>query len=144
MFQHRTVTWLAVALCTGLLAPSARAQPGGIFEEAPTVHLTGVLPSALIRSPHHRVQDEVGIRGHVLEFRIDSDHGSYRVESVAMVALRVHEIGTLAQAIDHFQRANEQLATELRGVMRVGADSWVDILTSPLKTASCKVTIAPM
>ncbi len=53
-----------------------------------------------------------------------------------MVAVRVHEIRTLAQAVDQFRRNNQQLAESLRGKLEVGADSFVDILTSPLSTTS--------
>jgi hypothetical protein len=118
------------------IAAALHAQSlAGIYEESPVVRVDEVLPLGLISSGSHRVQDDVRGQGNTLEFTIESDLGTYRVESVAIVALRVREIGTLTQAIDDYQRSNEQLATELRGIMQVGADSWVDILTSPLKTA---------
>jgi hypothetical protein len=57
-----------------------------------------------------------------------------------MVILRIHEIRTLAQAVDAFQRGNLKLAAELREVMRRGSGSGVDILTSPLDTGSADIS----
>ena len=76
------------------------------------------------------------INGTRFEFTIDSDHGRYDVRSIPMAVLRIHEILTLAQATDAFQRENQQLAEQLRGIVYVGRDSTVDILRSPLGSAS--------
>ena len=106
------------------------------YEVAPPVYLDQLLPSTLIRSGNHRVLDEVRTRGNTLEFEIESDYGFYRVRSIPMMVLRVHEIRTLAQAVDHFERQNSRLATELRGQLQVGGDSFVDLITSPFQTTT--------
>ncbi len=123
-----------LAALAGLPWSAAAQSLVSAYEDAPVVGLDEVLSPGLIRSGNHRVLDEVRGRGNSLSFTMESDFGLYRVDSIAMVALRVREIRTLAQAIDDYQRSNEQLAAELRGVMTVGADNWVDILTSPVKT----------
>ena len=106
------------------------------YESSAVVYLDQVLASSLIRSGHHRVLDEVHTSGNALEFEIESSYGSYRVRSLPMLVGRVHEIRTLAQAVDPFERNNQRLATELRGQLQVGADSFVDIITSPLHTTA--------
>lgn len=118
-------------------AHSAYAQTEDIkYEAPPRVSPDRVLGPALLRSGNHRVRDEVRTRANWLEFEIESDFGSYKALSIAMVAVRVHEIRTLAQAVDEFRRDNQQLADSLRGKLEVGADSFVDILTSPLSTSA--------
>ena len=112
-----------------------RAQPAD-YEAPPTIYADDVLPSSLLRSGHHRVLGEVRTVGNSLGFNIESDYGSYLAKSIPMVLVRVHEIRTLAQAITQFERDNRQLATKLRGQLQVGADSFVDILTSPLDTTA--------
>jgi len=52
-----------------------------------------------------------------------------------MLLRRVHEIRTLSQAIDSFQRSNGNLAVKLRGQLEVGADSFAEILAHPLTTS---------
>lgn len=126
---------LACILALTATAPDARGQSlDGIFEPPPVVGPDEVLVPSLIRSPHHRIADEVRELGNSLAFEMESSFGAFRLESIALVAARVGEISTLAQAIDDYQRSNEQLALELRGILQVGADNWTDILTSPLQT----------
>lgn len=90
----------------------------------------------MLASGNHRVREEVKIRDNWLEFEIESDFGNYKALSIPMAAVRVHEIRTLAQAVNEFRRNNQKLAETLRGQLTVGADSFVDILISPLSTTS--------
>jgi hypothetical protein len=53
-----------------------------------------------------------------------------------MVLLRIHEIRTLAQSVDAFQRENQRLAAQLRGVVYAGRNSSVPILSSSLDGGS--------
>lgn len=120
---------------------SARAQTTGEeFEPPPRISPDRVLSPTAIASGNHRVRNQVKTRGNWLEFEIESDFGTFRVLTLPMVAVRVHEIRTLAQAVDEFRRDNRKLAETLRGQLTVGADSFVDILTSPLDTTSQIVT----
>ena len=72
-----------------------------------------VLPAPMMQSGVHRVEDDVRIKGTLLEFTLDSDLGSYDALSIPMAILRIHEIRTLAQAMDAFQRENVRLAAAL-------------------------------
>lgn len=105
------------------------------YEAPPQISLDRVLPPVMLASGNYRIRNEVQNRANWLEFEIDSDFGEYMTLSLPMVAIRVHEIRTLAQAVDQFRRSNEQLAETLRGQLTVGADSFVEILTSPVSTA---------
>ncbi len=118
-------------------ATAAQAQTDTVkFEAAPLIPPDRVLAPTVLASGNHRVLDQVKTRENWLEFEIESDFGSYKALSVPMVALRVREIRTLAQAVNEYQRDNEELAETLRGQLTVGADSFVDILTSPFSTGA--------
>ncbi|MDX1433948.1 MAG: hypothetical protein R3286_16015 [Gammaproteobacteria bacterium] len=130
---------VSVSLALGAGA-SARAQVASqAYEQPPRVKLDDVLPPRVKQSGHHRVSDEVTTLGNMLGFRLESTQGDYQVLSLAMLLERVHEVLVLAQAVDDYQRNNQQLAAELRGVMQVGGDSAMDILTSPIKTTGSLV-----
>ena len=131
--------FLAVVLVLPTWLPVQAQLPADSYDSLPQVALDRVVPRPLIRSGSHRVLDDVTVNRHALQFEIESDYGSYRANSLAMVNLRVREITTLAQAIDQYNRDNQELAEELRGQLEVGADSFVDILTSPLQTTSSLV-----
>ena len=130
------------ALCFfAWLAVPARAQlTADAHEQPPHVELDQVLSETLMQSGVHRVEDNLLFKGTFFEFTVDSDHGRYDVPSIPMVILRIHEIRTLAQAVDAYQRENQKLAAELRGVMRTGGASGVDILTSPLDSGSADIS----
>jgi len=115
--------------------PASTAQfVADAYQRAPAVEPAQVVPRWLLRSGHHRFGDELELDGHTLRFVIESEFGTYRVRSLPLALIRVREINVLAQAIDHFRRSNVKLAGELRGRLEVGAESFVDILTSPLST----------
>lgn len=121
----------------GVLALCAVAPvsvPAQDYEAPPKVSPERILSPALLASGNHRVSSDVRNRGNWLEFQIESDFGNFHALSIPMVALRVHEIRTLAQAVDRFKRNNEKLADTLRGQLTIGADSFVDILSPPLST----------
>jgi hypothetical protein len=125
------------ALILAASATAAQAQTEGVkLEAAPRIALDRVLPKTVLASGSHRVLDRVKTRENWLEFEIESDFGSYKALSVPMLTLRVREIRTLAQAVSEYQRDNEKLAESLRGQLTVGADSFVDILTSPFSTTA--------
>ena len=84
-----------------------------------------------MQSGVHQVEGNLRVKGTLFEFTVDSNHGRYDVLSIPMVILRIHEIRTLAQAVDAYQRENQKLAAELRGIVHMGSNSGVDILSSP-------------
>jgi hypothetical protein len=132
---------LAAVCFFAWLAVPARAQlTADAHEQPPHVKLDQVLSETLVQSGVHRVENDLRVKGTLLEFTVDSDHGRYDVPSIPMVILRIHEIRTLAQAVDAYQRENQKLAAELRGVMRMGGGSGVDILTSPLDSGSADIS----
>jgi len=123
---------LGMCMMAGLLAPAEAQLTADAHEQVPRIALDRVFPENLMQSDSYRVEDNLRIKGTLFEFTLDSNHGRYDVLSIPMTIVRIHEIRTLAQAVDAFQRRNQKLAAELRGVVFVGRDSAVDILNSPL------------
>lgn len=128
--SHQSVTRYAVAcfLFFHLVIASA-------YEQIPEVHLTNILSPKLAQSVYHRV-DDVEVRGRFFLFRMDSDYGVYNIRSMALLRIRINEIITLGQAINQFDRQDERLSNELRGQLRINADSALDIITSPVSSAT--------
>ncbi len=122
------------ALCVlpWLAAPVLAQLVSDAHESQPRVELDKILPANMVQSGVHRIEDNVRIEGTLFEFTLDSNHGRYDALSIPMALLRIHEIRTLAQATDAFQRDNRQLAAALRNIVYTGNNAAVDILTSPL------------
>jgi len=138
---NRAACIIGIAASLALGAYPARAQlVADAYEQPPLTALDRLLPAVVLQSGNHRIENDYDVRGNLVEFGLESSFGSYRPRSIPMVVVRVQEILTLAQAIDAYQRSNRELATELRGVMRVGADNVGDIITSPIRTSSSIVS----
>ena len=122
----------ALCILPWLAAPALAQLKADAHENPPHVALDKILPATMIQSGVHRVDDDVRLKGTLFEFTLESNHGRYDALSIPMAILRIHEVRTLAQAVDAYQRENLQLAAALRGVVYAGGNPTVDILTSPL------------
>lgn len=122
----------ALCILPWLAAPALAQLTTDAHENPPRIKLDEILPATMIQSGVHRFEDDVRLKGTLFEFTLESNHGRYDVLSIPMAIVRIHEIRTLAQAVDAFQRENLQLAAALRGVVYAGGNPTVDILTSPL------------
>lgn len=150
----------SAALLTGLAvvaSPLDAQLASGAHESLEVARAADLLPPDLLQSGEHRVLDEVKVEGDFFAFEVESAYGVYRVNSIGMLEIRVHEIKTLAQAISQFRRKDRRLATQLRRQItgddptrglqsaprvyaaeqvQIGGTSVASILTSPLSTAS--------
>ena len=122
----------ALCILPWLAAPALAQLTADAHENPPRVALDKILPATMMQSGVHRVEDDVRLKGTLFEFTLESNHGRYDVLSIPMAIVRIHEIRTLAQAVDAYQRENLQLAAALRGVVYAGGNPTVDILTSPM------------
>ena len=122
----------ALCILPWLAAPALAQLTADAHENPPRIALDKILPATMMQSGVHRVEDDVRLKGTLFEFTLESNHGRYDVLSIPMAIVRIHEIRTLAQAVDAYQRENLQLAAALRGVVYAGGNPTVDILTSPM------------
>lgn len=126
----------ALCVIASLAAPADAQLVADAHEPPPRVELDQIFPETLMQSGEHRIEDDLRLQRSLFEFTIDSDYGRYDVLSIPMTVLRVHEIRTLTQAVDAYQRENERLADELRNIVRVGTSSGIGALGSPLDSGA--------
>jgi hypothetical protein len=117
-------------------APTYAQFVEGRFETIDTVRARDVLPPQMYRSPHYKIGEDVAVRENSYIFNLDDGAHAYQVASRALLTIRTHETAVLDQAIAQFNQQNEQLGTELRGVLEIRSDGVGQILTSPLRTAT--------
>ena len=124
-------TWvLTIAVFMYVYAAAVTA-----YEETPQIHITEIIPPAIAQSVSHRVED-ARLTGNYIEFRVESDVGSFNIESLPLLITRVREISILNQARNQMSRQWERPADYSRGKYQVSADSALDILARPMSTAS--------
>ena len=126
----------ASCIVAWLTAPAYAQLTADAHEQPPRVELDQVFPESLMQSGEHRVENSLRVTGTRFEFSIDSDYGRYDVLSIPLSILRIHEIRTLAQAVDAYQRQNLRLAEQLRGIIQVGSAASTSVLATPLDGGS--------
>jgi len=104
-------------------------------ETYPLVNSNTILSSEYLSSTYHRV-DSVDINDDYYHFVIESDIGHYDISSLALLKKRVNEIKTISRAINTYELLDNQFSGELRSQLSISGESAVDIITSPLSTAS--------
>lgn len=104
-------------------------------EAYPVVDSNSILTSEYLSSTNHRVES-VGIDNGFYHFTVESDIGNFDIHSLALFKKRVNEIRTISRAITQYEQQDNEFSGELRSQLRITGDSAVDLLTSPLNTAS--------
>jgi len=135
----RTVVAAAcsVLLLAGAALPRLAGAQGSYDQGDASIALDRLLPESLIASGQHRVTGVRRAGAYRMEFEIESEAaGTQSAESIALAVIRIQEARTLAQATNQFAQDNRELADEMRGQIRIGGDSVVDIVGSPLDTSS--------
>lgn len=103
-------------------------------EAYPVLNSNKILSHEYLSSTYHRV-DSIDIKNGFYNFQVESNIGSYEIISLALLKKRVNEIIKLSQAIDQYEQQDDDFSDDLRSQLSVSADSAVDILSSPFKTA---------
>jgi len=104
-------------------------------ETYPVINSNTILSSEYLSSAYHRV-DSVDINDDFYHFVVESDIGYYDISSLALLKKRVNEIKTISRAINRYKQQDNQFSEELRSQLSVSGESALDILTSPIRTAS--------
>ncbi len=104
-------------------------------ESYPIINSNAILSSDYLSSTYHRVES-VDIDEGFYHFIVESDIGSFNIHSLALLKKRVNEIKTISRAITTYEQSDDDFSGELRSQLRISSDSAVDLLTSPLNTAS--------
>ncbi|MFZ5427889.1 MAG: hypothetical protein ACOZEN_13020 [Thermodesulfobacteriota bacterium] len=99
-------------------APAFSADPPKPvpFEHPYNLVASRILPKALLKGPHHRVEEAVASDGYMNTYTVRSRYGTYRIVSTALLATRVDEFAAMA-AMDKAGGAKEYG----KGVLEGGA-----------------------
>ena len=125
----------AIAAAAALaLSASAETTPSGT-----TVEARDILPPVYFRTVHYDIEDEVTRLPFFYEFTVTSDFGTYRISSLAMLDIRLHEILTLAEIAPQLRGKNLSIDRAPGGRRGVGGDSVADIISDPLGTAGALI-----
>jgi len=104
-------------------------------ENYPIINSNSILSSENLSSTYHRVES-VDINNGFYHFIVESDIGNFDIHSLALFKKRVNEIKTISRAITIYEQQDDEFSGELRSQLQISGDSAVDLLTSPLNTAS--------
>jgi len=105
-----------------------------VFAESPSLSISDVVPSELLQSAHHRIEN-IEFKEGMYQFTLDTDFGTYIVSSIPLLRTRVDELIILGQAINQFAQSDDSLR-ELPGQLRLSADSAIDIISRPVSSAT--------
>lgn len=134
-----TAALLALApLCAPLAqGPVEADEPReGDWETVLPLPVAEVVPDAFLRSSSYELDPMAQARDNYYHFRVQSDHGGYRVSSQAMLRTRLHEISTIAELRARLDDDGPALDRSPAGRRGVASERVVDILSNPLGTAS--------
>ncbi len=97
--------------------------------------LSDILPGNYHRSSFYRINDFFLEQNNYV-FSIESDYGKYRVESIPLALKYLREIQIVSQVMNQSSNEIDPNQVDLQSQLSIRADSAIDILSSPLGTAS--------
>ncbi len=125
MRPTRTVLCLAAVL--GVAAASD--QP---YETPPVLKAADFLDAAMLKGPNHQIEDEVVSDGVFNTYTITSPFGTFRVEGTSLAAVRVREIGAIAQ-LKEVDKAAVAAGAIAGSVVDMGKGI-IHVVTKPVET----------
>lgn len=121
------------ACLTAMLAGLAHPAAAPANEPPPTFTAAQLLKPDQIKGPHHAVAGAVATEGYFHEFRVQSDFGEFEATGRTMLAVRLHEVGALAQ-LDEVSKTAVFLRSAGTSVVNVGRGV-ATAVTRPTETA---------
>jgi hypothetical protein len=122
-----------VACLAGLAVGGFRLAAAPADEPAPAFTAAQLLTPAQVKGAHHTVASAVETDGYFHEFHIQSDYGAFEAAGRTMLAVRLQEIGTLAQ-LDDVSKTEVFLKAAGTSVLNVGKGV-ATAVTKPTETA---------
>jgi len=119
---------------TTLLALGAAALAVAAAYEAPrSFKASELLKPSQVKGPHHSVAPTVKTEGYLQVFDITSDYGPLEAEGKAMLLMRLHEVGALAE-LDGVSKSEVFLKAAGTSVLNVGK-GFASAVKDPAATA---------
>jgi hypothetical protein len=132
--RHIGLTGLVLCFCLLAAGPAPGLAAGTDTETPPTLSAAALLPAAVLSGPHHTVDEVVHNDGYLNIYTLHSQKGDLRVESTALLMIRIHELNAAA-AMDQTNKGKEfgkSVAASGVGTVK-GA---VNLLVHPVDTLS--------
>ncbi len=106
-------------LTTALTFAAAALAIAAAYEAPRTFTAAELLKPAQVKGPHYSVASTVKTEGYLHVFDITSDYGPLEAEGKAMLLMRLHEVGALAQ-LDEVSKSEVFLKAAGTSVLNVG------------------------
>ena len=133
--MHNYTVDLKIILLSGVLAVCSHSNVSADIDYTPQVSLREILPEDFVKSPSFRI-NVVGINRSYYQFKVETELGNFRVDSIALLLKRLKETSTVIQISNQLQVEVDPYADGLGSELVIQGDSAVDLLTSPLSAAS--------
>lgn len=128
--NYRQLTYLGAFVANLLLSMQVWAA------DTPNLKsLSDVLPGNYHQSSFYRI-DDFYINNNNYIFTIDSEYGKYQIESVGLTLKYLKEIEIVSQVMNQISNDVDSFNVDLQSQLHITADSAIDILSSPLGTAT--------
>jgi hypothetical protein len=128
-----TFVLIGAACVAGVAAGGLRPLAAPADEPPPAFTAAQLLTPAEVKGPHHAVAGAVETEGYYHEFRIQSDFGAFDAAGRTMLAVRLHEVGALAQ-LEDVSKTEVFLKAAGTSVLNVGKGV-ATAVTKPTETA---------
>ena len=109
--RNETVTHAAPIICALLCLgvnnlPVLAAEEFETIEKVPT---SEVLPRSFLRSANYEIDPVSYAKDNFYHFEVRADHGNYKIASLSMLRLRLHEISTVSEISARLNRSGVSL-----------------------------------
>jgi hypothetical protein len=108
------------------------------FEKLPVFQASKILPKNLLKGSNYQIQDEVQCDGFNYIYDIKTDYGPLRVESTALLKVRLQELAAIEkmQKVEETQEFQEAFANTAEGSAKNTINLAKGLVTNPTGTVS--------
>ena len=128
----KKTTRIVVGLAAALAVLGAAGDQA--YEKPPVLKSADFLDAKLLKGPNHEIEEKVVSDGVFNTYTVKSKFGIWKVQSTSLAALRVHEIGAIAQL-----KEVDKIAVAAGGVAASAVDigkGAVAVVTHPVDTVT--------
>jgi hypothetical protein len=117
---------------------SLNAAAKSNYEKPPVLKASKILPADLVSGPYHRLDSKVQNDGYINTYTMHSTFGRFKVESTALLRIRVHELQAIAamkkvQETDEFNKSIKEAGGDI-------VEGGKSLITKPTETIKGAVT----
>ena len=128
-----------IIVLTLTLMTQAGAESLPMVQTPPIMlHAYEVLPEGILVGPGYKIKDNVLNDGFINTYEIDSVYGPLKVESTALLMIRINEINAL-QRMEELKKS-KVYKDAFKGALKGPLKTAKGVVTSPVKTVSGTVT----